>query len=185
VRRRSSSVQTLEGVRVFFEVLSPPPRLLVCGAGDDAIPLVALAASIGFRVLVADHRDAVLTPARFPAARELLRRRPEDGLPAGFAGPDAFAVVKCHSFNLDGGWVRALLAADVGYVGVLGPRERTRKIAGDASGPARERLFGPVGLDLGAEGPEQVALAIVAELLAVRAGRTAAPLRLKEAAVHA
>jgi xanthine dehydrogenase accessory factor len=143
VRRRSSSVQTLEGVRVFFEVLSPPPRLLVCGAGDDAIPLVALAASIGFRVLVADHRDAVLTPARFPDARELLRRRPEDGLPAGFAGPDAFAVVKCHSFNLDGGWVRALLAADVGYVGVLGPREdaedRGRRLRPGARAALRSR----------------------------------------------
>ena len=185
IGKRASSVQTLGGVSLFVEFFSPPPRLLVCGAGDDAIPLVALAAGVGFRVSVADHREAALTAARFPDARELLRRRPEDGLPASFAGPDAFAVVKCHSFALDGGWVRTLLAADVGYVGVLGPRERTRKIAGAVPAAGLERLFGPVGLDLGAEGPEQVAVAIVAELLAVRASRTPGHLRLKEAAVHA
>ncbi len=185
IGKRASSVQVVGGVPLFIEALLPPPRLLVCGAGDDAIPLVALAASVGFRVLVADHREAYVTDARFPDARALFLQRPEAGVPAALPGPGAFAIVKCHSLGLDRGWVRALLGADVGYVGVLGPRERTRRIADEIEAAGRDRLYGPVGLDLGAEGPEQVALAIVAELLAVRSARTPAHLREKESAVHA
>ena len=185
LRVRVPAVQSIEGARLCTEVLLPPPRLLICGAGDDAIPLAAFAAEVGFHVLVADHRPAPLTAERFPGARELFLRRPEDGLPEAFAGPGTFAVVKCHSAGLDGDWVKALLAADVAYVGVLGPRERTLRIVGETGAASRERIFGPVGLDLGAEGAAQVALAIVAELLAVHSGRTPQHLREKEAAVHA
>jgi len=149
LRVRVPAVQSIEGARLCTEVLLPPPRLLICGAGDDAIPLAAFAAEVGFHVLVADHRPAPLTAERFPGARELFLRRPEDGLPPAFAGPGTFAVVKCHSAGLDGDWVKALLAADVAYVGVLGPRERTLRIVGETGAASRERIFGPVGLDLG------------------------------------
>jgi xanthine/CO dehydrogenase XdhC/CoxF family maturation factor len=185
LRAGASAVHRLGGARVFDEVFLPPPRLLICGAGDDAIPLSACAASVGFRVFVADHRSAYLTPERFPDARTLHLQRPEEGVPAAFRGEDAFAVVKAHSFRLDREWARVLLETETRYIGLLGPRARTEKILSELGASGRERVYGPVGLDLGAEGPEQVALSIVAELMAVRSGHEPRPLREKAEAVHA
>jgi xanthine dehydrogenase accessory factor len=175
--RRRSGLQTVGGRQLFVEVLLPPPRLLVCGAGDDARPLVQFAAAVGFRVFVADHRPAFLTAERFPEAQGLLALRaeqPSEQLPAG---PDTFAVVKTHSFEQDGKWAARLLACQVAYLGLLGPRARSEKILATIESGRRERVFAPVGLDLGADGPEQVALSVVAELLAVWSGRRPQHLR--------
>lgn len=167
---------------VFVEVLAPPPKLLVCGAGDDARPLVALAAAAGFRVLVLDHRAAYLTAARFPGARDLISMRPTDATSID-ADSATYAVVMTHSLERDTEWVRRLLATSTPYIGLLGPRSRTERILEPL--PGGERVFGPVGLDLGADGPEQIAISIVSELLSVRSGREPRHLREREAAVHA
>jgi xanthine/CO dehydrogenase XdhC/CoxF family maturation factor len=171
--------------RIFDEVLEPPPYLLLVGAGDDAIPICAYAADVGFRVCVVDHREALLAAERFPGAFRRVLARPEQGLGALLVGPRSSAVIKTHSFAHDREWTRRLLAAGMAYVGLLGPRARTRKLLEEIGEREGERVFGPVGLDLGAEGPEQVALSIVAELLAVRAGREPLPLREKRSAIHA
>jgi xanthine dehydrogenase accessory factor len=180
-----SGVQTAGQRQVFREVFRPPPRLLICGAGDDAIPLAATAAAVGFRVTVADHRPAYLAAERFPDARGRVHRRPEDGLAGLPSSGDAFAVVMSHSLKHDREWARRLLEAGGRYVGLLGPRARTDAILAGLAAVPRERVYGPVGLDLGAEGPEQIAVSIVAELMAVRAGRDPRHLRGKEEAVHA
>ncbi len=174
-----------KGEEVFVEALRPPPPFVLFGGGDDAIPLCAYAADAGFRVTVVDHRQATLSLERFPAARLLAARRPEDTLSGLPAGPRAFAVVKTHSFAHDREWVRQLLAAGVPYVGLLGPRARGTKILSEIGAEKGDRVFTPVGLDLGAEGPEQVALSIVAELLAVHSSRQPWSLREKEGAIHA
>jgi xanthine dehydrogenase accessory factor len=174
-----------EGPRQLFrESFLPPPRLLICGAGDDAMPLAATADAVGFRVEVADHRAAYLTAERFPAARALVPRRPEEGLedPAGAPG---FAVVMTHSLKHDREWAARLLESGVRYLGLLGPRARTDAILSGIGRGHADRVFGPVGLDLGAEGPEQIAVSIVAELMAVWSGREPRHLRAKEVAVHA
>jgi xanthine dehydrogenase accessory factor len=182
-----SGVHTIAGRRVFIEVLPPPPHLVVCGAGEDARPLVAYAADSGFRVTVIDHRPALLVPEHFPQAARLVLARP--GQPLALP-PSArsLAVVKTHSLAIDREWVRLLLAAGLPYVGVLGPRERTagilKEIGAAESGDAR-RVYGPVGLDLGADGPRQVAVAIVAELLAVLAQREPRHLMERKEAIHA
>lgn len=176
---------TLGDRRIFTEVFLPPPRLLICGAGDDSIPLAACAASVGFRVLVADHRTASLTSQRFPDAMSLHLQRPEDGIPDALRGDDTFAVVKAHSYRLDREWVRVLLQTEARYIGVLGPRARTESMLADLGNSGCDRVYGPVGLDLGAEGPEQVSLSIVAELMAVRSGHEARPLREKKCAINA
>jgi xanthine/CO dehydrogenase XdhC/CoxF family maturation factor len=173
--------------QVFTESFLPPPRLLICGAGDDALPLVNTASAVGWRVVLADHRPAYLTAERFPAARERHLLRPGDDLAPLRLGPDTYAVVMTHSFKHDRDWARRLLDAELPYVGLLGPRQRAETILGEA-GAARDaarRVYGPVGLDLGADGPEQVALSVVAELMAVWSGRDARHLREKEMAVHA
>jgi xanthine/CO dehydrogenase XdhC/CoxF family maturation factor len=173
------------GRRIFADVLLPPPKLVVYGAGDDARPTVAFAAAAGFRVLVADHRPAYLTAERFPEAQKLYLVRPEDEAAAAIpADRDTYAVVKTHSLARDTAWVKRLLATSVPYVGVLGPRTRLEKIFAALGTAAAGRLYGPIGLDLGADGPEQVGLSIVAELLAVRAGRAPRHLRERKEAIH-
>jgi xanthine/CO dehydrogenase XdhC/CoxF family maturation factor len=100
-------------------------------------------------------------------------------------GPRTFAVVKTHSLALDREWVRGLLRSEVPYIGVLGPRARIAEILGQLEAAGDGRVFGPVGLDLGTDGPEQVAVSAVAELLAVMAGRAGGHLREREGPIHA
>jgi xanthine dehydrogenase accessory factor len=182
---RKKPAQEVAGAhRLFTEYLQPPAKLLVCGAGDDARPLVELAAAVGFRVFVADHRSSLLTPERFPAAFKLLKLRPQhpsSELPADGA---TYAVVKTHAFEHDRAWVARLLAGDAAYIGVLGPRVRAQKIVNELGVQNEGRVFGPVGLDLGADGPEQVALSVVAEVLALYSHRSPRHLRDREGAMH-
>jgi xanthine dehydrogenase accessory factor len=169
---------------LFTDVINAPPRLIVCGAGDDARPLVSYASDVGFAVTVVDHRPAYLSADRFPSAKRLLQMRPEEDIAALGVDDRAFVVVKTHSFASDREWVRQFVKAGVPYIGILGPRERKSEIAREL-GLGAERIFGPVGLDIGAEGPEQIAISIVAELLAVRVGREGGHLRKKPESIHA
>lgn len=183
--RRDSKLEAVGGSRVFTEVLTPPPHLVLFGAGDDAIPLCAYGSDTGFRVTVVDHRAAYVSRQRFPAAARLLVRRPGEGNEGIPLTPRTYAVVKAHSFAHDRDWARILLAAGIPYVGLLGPRARAGEILRQLGLEEHTRVHGPVGLDLGAEGPEQIAIAIVAEILAVRSSREPWPLREKETAIHA
>ncbi len=179
-----SGVHPIGDRQVFFEVLPPPPHLIVCGAGDDARPLVAYAADAGFRVTLVDHRQGLMNPAWFPQVARLILARPEE--PADLPPSErSLAVVKTHSLTHDREWTRRLLMAGLPYVGLLGPRVRTESILKEIGMPGDDRIFGPVGLDLGADGPRQVALSIVAELLAFTAGREPRHLSERKEAIHA
>ena len=179
------------GESAFLETVVPPTRLVVFGAGDDAMPLVRLGAELGWHVTVADPRPAFAQSERFPTANELVVA-PAAELVTRVA-PDAttLAVVMTHHYVHDVPLLRGLLPRPLAYLGLLGPRKRAEQILNDlakeglAVTPAmRQRLHAPVGLDLGAEGPEQVALAIVAEMQATLAGRDAQPLRLRNRPIH-
>lgn len=171
----------------FLDVLLPPPRLLVVSAGDDAVHLARLASSVGFRVVVADRRPGLLTRERFPAPMHLVET---DAARLGervVLDSDSFAVVMTHHFADDTDYLRALLRTPARYLGVLGPRQRTQRILGILRQDADvddARIFGPVGLDIGTDGAEQVALSVVAEMLAVRSGRRPQSLRERRAAIH-
>jgi xanthine dehydrogenase accessory factor len=182
-----SELAEIAGREVFFELQAPPSHLVVCGAGDDARPLVAYAADAGFRVTLLDHRPALLDAARFPQAACRLLARPEEPEVALPPAARSLAVVMTHSLAHDREWVRRLLVAGLPYVGVLGPRARTESIlqAIGAREEDGERVFGPVGLDLGADGARQVAVSIVAELLAFTARREARHLCARRGAIHA
>ena len=173
----------VDGGRAFVECFEPPPYLVICGAGDDAMPMVQSAADAGFRVVVVDHRAAYLASDRFPAAWRLVEALPEDDVEMP-ATADTFVVLKTHNLSRDKAWARRLLSAPIPYLGLLGPRARCEEIADEAAVTDAARVFGPVGLDLGAEGPEQVGLAVVAELLAVRSGRPPGHLKNREAPIH-
>ncbi len=180
----ASKCYDIEPAGVFTEVHIPPPRLVICGAGDDAICLSAYASQVGFRVTVIDHRPAYLTRDRFPDA-ERIERRAADGLEGLPLGPRTHLVVMTHSFAHDREWIRHLLRTDAPYIGLLGPRARKDEILDQIDAMGTDRLFAPVGLDLGADGPEQVAVSILAELLAVRAASAPHHLREKDGVIHA
>jgi xanthine/CO dehydrogenase XdhC/CoxF family maturation factor len=127
----------------------------------------------------------LLAAERFPGAERRVARRPEEGVEGLPMGPRSYAVVKTHLIAHDREWARRLLLAGATHVGLLGPRARTREIARQIGAEGDARVFGPVGLDLGAEGPEQVALSIVAELLASSAGVEPRRLRDKAETIHA
>jgi xanthine/CO dehydrogenase XdhC/CoxF family maturation factor len=168
----------------FVEVYVPPPHLLVLGAGDDALPLLAFAAECGFRVTAVDHRPAFLAAERFPEGARVVRARAEDGVAALGAGPTTFAVVMTHAVEHDREWLRALVATPVRYIGLLGPRKRGQELLRQLEVGGDARVHAPVGLDLGAEGPAQVALSVMAEILAVHAGRTPGHLRERSNPIH-
>lgn len=178
-------------VRVFLELLEPPPRLLLVGAGQDALPLCRIGSQAGFEVLVADHRPAFARRERFPEAREVVCTVPGE-LPQPWLLPNTFAVVMNHHFLRDAEALGRLLPSPVPYIGVLGPRLRTERLLarieaqrGSPLAPEElARIYSPVGLDIGGESPGAIALGVVAEVMALRYGRPAPHLRERRGPLH-
>jgi xanthine dehydrogenase accessory factor len=188
MREGRPSVVDRDEERIFLEAIVPPIHLVVCSAGHDAIPLVRQAAELGWRVTVADVRRALLTRERFPAASDFCDADPEHTAAALGTDARSAAVVMSHNYVRDIGYLRSFLDADPApaYLGVLGPRGRTVQMLEEIGQPgAMARLYAPAGLDIGAEGPEEVARAIEAEILAVTRGRDGAPLRHRRGPIHA
>jgi xanthine/CO dehydrogenase XdhC/CoxF family maturation factor len=176
---------------IFRQTLSSPPLLLVCGAGDDAQPLVRLGAELGWRVTVADPRPGCATALRFPAAREVVSGPVAQLVEAIDPGPGAFVVIMTHHYLHDLPLLRTLLPRPLAYLGLLGPRKRATRLLEtlEAEGlviteAMRGRLFAPVGLDLGSEGPEEIALSVIAEMQAKRTGRNGLALRERRGPIH-
>jgi xanthine/CO dehydrogenase XdhC/CoxF family maturation factor len=189
---RSEVRELAGGVRAFVEVLEPPLRLLVCGAGHDAVPVVAAAALLGWSPIVVDDRPAFLTKERFARAAGFVHvERPEKAAGVAPVDPRTHVVVMTHRFMNDKEYLRSFLASPVPYIAMLGPAARTQRILMELreEGVAvteddLARIHGPAGLDLGAEGPEEIAHAIVAEIVAVRRGRGGGFLRDRKGPIH-
>ncbi len=175
----------------FFDRIRPPTTLAIFGAGDDAQPLARLADELGWQVTVADPRAAFATAERFPVAQTLAVAPSGDLVGRVALDADTLAVVMTHHYVHDVPLLRALLPRALAYLGLLGPKKRAERILADLArdgltitAEMRARLYAPVGLDLGADSPEQVALAIVAEMQAVLAHRDARPLRERTRPIH-
>jgi xanthine dehydrogenase accessory factor len=188
-----SEVRALDGgTLAFVEVLEPPPRLLVCGAGHDVIPLVSAASVLGWNVTVVDDRPGLLTAERFPGAAQLIAvDRPDEA--ATSARPDVltYVVVMTHTFLRDKEYVRSFAASPVPYLAVLGPAARTERLLAELRAEAdsldlstEHRIHAPAGLDLGSESPEEIALAILAEVVAVRRHGVGGFLRDRAGPIH-
>ena len=189
---RRGLLREFGGVEVAFEVVMPAVRLIVCGTGPDAAPVARFACELGWDVTVVDHRPLTNAhSARFPGARviecaEALRLADVVTLT-----PRSTAVVMSHHLTRDRDYVQALLKADVAYLGVLGPRGRTERMLAEIATrdgtPVEigERLFAPVGMDIGGEWPDAIALAIISQVSAVMNGRAGGHLRDRRAPLHA
>jgi xanthine dehydrogenase accessory factor len=169
---------------IFVEHLVPPQRLIVLGAGDDARPVVKMAALLGWTVVVVDGRQHLAQPGRFPEAEQVFALAPS-GLDAlNLTSADA-VVLMTHSYEQDRDWLAAVLPVAPLYFGVLGAKHRSSLLVSEAAAATGiplatccERIYAPVGLDLGGDGPEAIALAVIAEAHARCQGRLGSSLRL-------
>lgn len=185
------ATETASAVGTFLNAVAPPAALVIFGAGDDAQPLSRLAHELGWHVTIADPRPAFATKLRFPTTDSLVVAPATELADRVILDHATLAVVMTHHYVHDVPLLRALLPRPLAYLGLLGPKKRADKILADlaAEGVAitadqQARLHAPVGLDLGADSPEQVALAIVAEMQAALSGRDARPLRERTRPIH-
>src|SRR3990172_1728353 len=174
----------LEGTRAFVEAFAPPALLLVVGAGHVAMPLTALARVLGYRTVVLDGRPRFATRERFPDVDELRVGIPSELVAEYPLIPSTALVLVAHDYKYDLPVLKRALETDVGYIGMLGSARRGAallKILGEegVGDAALKRIRVPIGLDLGARSAPEIALAIMAEIQAVRGGGTGQPLYLK------
>jgi xanthine dehydrogenase accessory factor len=163
-----------EAVEVFLDSVLPPATLVIVGGVHIAMSLCRLAKVLGYRVVVIDPRRRFATPERFPEADSLLRQWPAEGLQAVELTPNTAVAVLSHDPKLDDPALLAALRSPAGYVGALGSRRthalrRKRLLEAGLTEQELVRLHAPIGLDLGGELPDEIALSILAEIVASRA----------------
>ena len=178
-------------VDVFVEYVQPRVRLVVFGAGFDALPVVDLAANLGWHTTVVDTRARASSLERFRRADAVLLCRPEDITSQVSLFERTIVVVMTHNYLHDLEILRQLLPMRLRYLGCLGPRRRTERIVMEISAEdstnvvaALRRLYAPIGLDIGAETPEEIALSVVSEIKAVLSERSGMQLREREGSIH-
>jgi xanthine dehydrogenase accessory factor len=172
----SGRVQLAGDVTLFLDVLRPSPLLVIIGGAHIAVALVRLAKTLGYRTTVVDPRRAFGRPERFPEVGRLMQAWPAKALAEIALTPDTAVVTLSHDPKIDDPALIAALASEAFYVGALGSRrthaERCERLAGQGvSAEALARIQAPVGLNIGAQNPEEIALAILAEIVAAYRGR--------------
>jgi len=179
-------------VSVFIESFAPPPRMIIFGAVDFTAALLKVARVLGYSVTVCDAREVFATRRRFPLADEVVVDWPQRYLErvGPTLGPRDAVCVLTHDHKFDVPAVVAALATDVGYIGAMGSRRtasqrRERLLDAGVDAASLGRLMAPIGLDLGGRTPEETAISICAEIIALRSGRDARSLRDGSAAIHA
>ena len=186
---RGQAGETL--VSVFVETFAPPPEMWIFGAVDFTAALGRVAKVLGFRVLVCDARPVFATPRRFPMADEIVVDWPHrlvEARGASLGASDAICVLT-HDPKFDVPAIVAALATGVGYIGAMGSRrtheDRNERLRAEGVTDAElQRIMGPIGLDIGARTPEETAISIVAEIIAMRTGRAAPSLRDTTGDIH-
>jgi xanthine dehydrogenase accessory factor len=191
-RAETKRFKRLDGssVDVFLDASAPAPELVIFGAGHDAIPLSARAVDLGWVVKVIDSRGRFLHPERFPGAN-LITAEPSDLESHISLGPRSFVMVMNHHLERDRICLRFALESATPYIGVLGPRKRflealedLQKAGFEPDTSQLEKVRNPVGLDIGAESPSEVALSIMSELIAVRRGFAGGILNGRAGRIH-
>jgi xanthine dehydrogenase accessory factor len=190
IRSGHSKVVELHGRRLFADVFGPPPRLFVYGAVDTADALCAAAKAIGWRTIVADARGRFATRERLPHADEILVAWPEEALAQVAPDHTTAILVLTHDDKFDVPVLTGALATEAYYVGALGSRRnqerrRERLLEAGVDEAELERISGPAGLDIGAHTPAETAVSMLAEIMAVRAGRDGGRLRDSAGRIHA
>jgi len=179
--------------KVFIETITPPVPLIVFGAGHDALPIIELARGLGWHTEVVDPQARAITRDRFAQADKVTLARPEIISDQSEITPRTLALVMTHDYAQDQALLKFLLQSSARYIGVMGPRKRTERMLielgeSDSSfrlqASDRSRLYAPVGLDIGANTPMEIALSIIAEMRAIVARREGGHLCRRHAPIH-
>lgn len=188
---QSSSIQKYHNYTAFIESLKPVISLVIVGAGNDAIPLTQMAAILGWKITVVDGRPAYAAPGRFPLAQKVIATKPE-------LVPDQLEinewtafVMMTHNYHYEIVLLKELLPLNVSYIGVLGPKKKMERmlceLEDEGNTISKENLdaiYGPVGLDIGSENAEEIALSVIAEIKAVFSKRNGHSLKYKTNLIH-
>jgi xanthine dehydrogenase accessory factor len=176
----------------FVEFLRPPVSVIIAGAGNDALPFDAMARILGWQTTIVDGRASHASLQRFPAAARVIVAKPDEVLPQVEIDDQTVFVLMTHNYNYDLALLKNLLKQEkVCYIGSLGPRKKLERMIDEMKeeglmlNPAQlSRIFGPVGLDLGAETAEEIALSIIAEIKKVLTDTSGLSLRDKQEPIH-
>lgn len=179
-------------VTAFFEFLHPPVSLVVLGAGNDAIPLMKFADVLGWDFRIVDRRDTHANKERYPTASQILVANPDVALQHLAYDNRTFFVLVTHSYKCDYYMLKSLCAAAVPYIGILGPKKKLHRMLEEIqhnegihlNADKVATIYGPTGLDIGAETPEEIALSIIAEIQAVLTGKMGGMLKTKNEVIH-
>ena len=178
-------------VTAFIEFLQPPVSLVVVGAGNDAIPMMQIADTLGWEVRVVDGRGTHAKPERFTAACQVLVSKPEKVLEQLAIDSQTVFVMMTHNYNYDLATLKVLLQRKVIYIGMLGPKKKLERMLDELrdegialTDEQLNSIYGPVGLEIGAETAEEIALSIIAEIKAVLSNKTGGSLRNKQDVIH-
>jgi xanthine dehydrogenase accessory factor len=170
----------------FIELLQPTVSLIVFGAGNDAIPLVQMAAVLGWHVTLVDGRANYAVAGRFPLAKKIIIAKPEQALSQLVLDERTVVILMTHNYIYDMATLRQLLPLELTYVGALGPRKRLQRMLNefgdeglDITSQQLASIYGPAGLDIGSENSDEIALSIIAEMQAVLKNRNGSSLRDK------
>ena len=186
LREKSSRLLHLFDCDVFVEWIGPPQSLVIFGAGHDAIPVAGIAKQLGWRVTVADGRPAYATQARFPGVDKVVVMRPDNLLAGIEINRETAVVMMTHNYPQDARLLSGILPRQPRYLGMLGPIRRAEGLFAEL-GVRRDSVdaHAPVGLDIGAETPEAIAVSIIAEIQAELSSRAGMKLRYRRGPIHA
>ncbi|WP_316803715.1 XdhC family protein [Pedobacter nototheniae] len=174
-----------EMVEAYLEFIPPPIQLVIVGAGNDAQPLAEMANILGWETIVADGRPTHATAQRFPNATQILVAKPLQVLPQVQIDKRTAFVLMTHNYNYDLELLDHLLNTPATYIGTLGPKKKLEKMLNELNKQEQKlRVHGPIGLDIGAETAEEIAISIIAEIKAVYSGASAVMLKNKKSPIH-
>ena len=176
---------------ILFQYIPPQTTLIIAGAGNDVKPLVETASILGWKIIIADGRATHAQTKRFPKANEVLLATPEEIINQIKIDESSIFVLMTHNYNYDLALLKLIINKPLKYIGLLGPKTKLERMIEDLKGSGMvigdeelNKLFGPVGLDIGAETSEEIATSIVAEIQAVLNQRKGLSLRDKKEKIH-
>jgi len=179
-----------KSISCFIELIKPPVELVIAGAGNDIFPLAQMADVLGWHATIVDGRKTHANTNRFPLAKKIIVGKPAEALQKIAISEQTVFVLMSHNYNYDLAMLKELINTACNYIGVLGPKKKLEKMLGELQQQGIEisntqKIYGPVGLDIGAETAEEIALSIMAEIKAVLANKNAVTLRDKNGFIHA
>jgi xanthine/CO dehydrogenase XdhC/CoxF family maturation factor len=189
---KTSTIRKIgNGHEALIEYIAPPLQLIVAGAGNDVQPLVKAGSLIGWEVTVGDGRATHAVPRRFPDAEQVLQVKPQELVESVLIDTNTCFVLMTHNYKYDLALLKLLLETNVPYIGILGPKTKLNRMFDDlqqegftVTNDQLNRIYGPVGLDIGAETSEEIAISVVAEIKAVMSGKIGTSLKYKTQKIH-